>query len=318
MFRHVKQSRSLSLQIRECGKVGDRTNKDFATTWNEMASNQPEIKVNELSNKPLTLYNKISSTKKWIKNFKVLKPMKFTTKKPDNHVRFVCISDTHNKTDRMELPEGDVLLHAGDFTQTGGQNEVKHFIDFLDRVRDQFKQMIVIAGNHDLTFDVDNYDSTRGIASMFHAGKSFDLQAIKESLKQKCTYLEDEETDVSGIKIYGTPWQPEFGGWGFNLKRGDECLEKWNSIPDGVDILITHGPPLGHGDRCQDGMRAGCAELLSTIQERVKPKYHIFGHIHEGYGITTDGATNYINASSVNIQYSQVHQPIIFDLPIKK
>ena len=76
--------------------------------------------------------------------------------------------------------------------------------------------------------------------------------------------------------------QPEFGGWGFNLMRGGPCREAWSKIPDGIDILITHGPPLGHGDLCSSHQRAGCLDLLRDIQERVKPKYHVFGHIHEG------------------------------------
>ena len=81
---------------------------------------------------------------------------------------------------------------------------------------------------------------------------------------------------------FGDFRQPEFGGWAYNLKRGEECLEKWNLIPDDTDILVTHGPPLGYGDYCSSQLRAGCSELLSTIQNRVKPKIHVFGHIHEG------------------------------------
>ena len=76
--------------------------------------------------------------------------------------------------------------------------------------------------------------------------------------------------------------QPEFYNWGFNLKRGQPCLDKWDLIPDEVDILMTHGPPLGHGDLCKHGGRAGCLQLLDTIQQRVRPLYHVFGHIHEG------------------------------------
>lgn len=76
--------------------------------------------------------------------------------------------------------------------------------------------------------------------------------------------------------------QPVYGGWAFNLTRGQACLDKWNKIPNDVDILVTHSPPLGHGDQCNSGVRAGCVELLSTVQSRVKPKYHIFGHVHEG------------------------------------
>lgn len=76
--------------------------------------------------------------------------------------------------------------------------------------------------------------------------------------------------------------QPEYGGWAFNIPRGQPCLDKWNQIPDDVDILVTHSPPLGHGDHCCSGVRAGCVELLSSVQNRIKPKYHVFGHVHEG------------------------------------
>lgn len=76
--------------------------------------------------------------------------------------------------------------------------------------------------------------------------------------------------------------QPVYGGWAFNIPRGQACLDKWNKIPEGIDILVTHSPPLGHGDHCYSGVRAGCVELLSTVQNRVNPKYHIFGHVHEG------------------------------------
>jgi len=81
-----------------------------------------------------------------------------------------------------------------------------------------------------------------------------------------------------------TTRQPEFGGWGFNLPRGEACLEKWDLIPDDTDVLVTHGPPLGFGDSLQHGGRSGCVQLLHVVQERVRPKYHVFGHIHEGEG----------------------------------
>ncbi|XP_060573835.1 metallophosphoesterase MPPED2-like [Ruditapes philippinarum] len=143
----------------------------------------------------------------------------------------------------------------------------------------------------------------------------YGVQNVKE-LMTNCVYLEDAGIDVCGVHIYGSPWQPRFCDWGFNLDRGMECLKKWNLIPENTDILVTHGPPIGHGDMCFDGNRAGCVELLSTIQKRVKPKYHIFGHIHEGYGVTTDGHTTYINASTCTLRYKPDHEPIVFDIPI--
>ncbi len=285
--------------------------KNMATTT---TSEDVEIKINNMANKPTSLYQQLSVQRDWKDNFKELQPMKLDSPKPKNSLRFVFISDTHNQTDNLKLPEGDILLHAGDFSQTGLPSEVQHFIRYLESVQNQFQHVIVIAGNHELPFDVENYG--KGVSAFYHKNKKIDGKALKESIKSKFTYLEDELVEISGIKIYGSPWQPVFGDWAFNLKRGEECLEKWKMIPNGVDVLVTHGPPLGHGDRCQDGARAGCMELLSTIQLRVKPKYHVFGHIHEGYGITTDGLTTYINASSVNLRYKQVHQPIIFDIPI--
>lgn len=131
-----------------------------------------------------------------------------------------------------------------------------------------------------------------------------------------CTYLQDEGIELYGIKIYGSPWQPEFCKWAFNLPRGEECLQKWDHIPSDTDLLITHTPPLGHGDLCCSGVRAGCVELLSTVQKRVKPKYHVFGHVHEGYGITSDGKIIYINASTCDINYLPQNLPICFDITL--
>lgn len=131
-----------------------------------------------------------------------------------------------------------------------------------------------------------------------------------------CTYVQDELLEIWGIRIYGTPWQPEFCNWAFNIPRGQPCLDKWNQIPDDIDILITHTPPLGHGDLCCSGVRAGCVELLNSIQKRIKPKYHVFGHIHEGYGITSDGRVIYVNASTCDINYLPNNPPIVFDVAL--
>lgn len=133
-----------------------------------------------------------------------------------------------------------------------------------------------------------------------------------------CTYLQDELIELYGLKIYGTPWQPEFCKWAFNVPRGQECLQKWEQIPVGIDLLISHTPPLGHGDLCCSGVRAGCVELLSTVQQRVKPKYHVFGHVHEGYGITSDGKIIFVNASTCDINYLPHNPPIVFDITLPK
>ncbi|KAB0348265.1 hypothetical protein FD754_013122, partial [Muntiacus muntjak] len=128
----------------------------------------------------------------------------------------------------------------------------------------------------------------------------------------------ESDADRRGMNVRArnsveTPW---FNGWGFNLPRGQSLLDKWNLIPEGIDILMTHGPPLGFRDWVpKELQRVGCVELLNTVQRRVRPKLHVFGGIHEGYGIMTDGYTTYINASTCTVSFQPTNPPIIFDLP---
>ncbi len=111
---------------------------------------------------------------------------------------------------------------------------------------------------------------------------------------------------IDGVRFYGSPWQPWFYDWAFNLERGPEIRAKWDLIPEGIDVLITHGPPYGIGDLIARSDNAGCQDLLEVV-EKIKPKVHVFGHIHEDYGITSNGVTTYINASSCG----QLCQPSI-------
>lgn len=128
-------------------------------------------------------------------------------------------------------------------------------------------------------------------------------------------YLEDTGVEVLGVRLWGSPWQPEFGNWAFNIKRG-ECHKKWSLIPENTDILLTHGPPLGHGDwlKSGNGARSGCVELLNDVQSRVKPAAHVFGHIHEAAGVTTDGQTLYVNASTCTAKYEPTNPPVVLDI----
>jgi hypothetical protein len=112
------------------------------------------------------------------------------------------------------------------------------------------------------------------------------------------------------LVIYGTPWQPEFFNWAFNLPRGEKLKEKWDMIPVDTDILITHGPPFGKLDYVRYGNEnVGCEELMKRVEE-IKPKIHVFGHIHEGYGYVFDGNTHYINASVLNDRYEYRNKPV--------
>lgn len=230
-------------------------------------------------------------------------------KSPDM-IRFVCLSDTHNQTDYLHLPPGDVLLHSGDFTLQGDPLEVQQFCSFLQAL--PYRQKVVIAGNHDLTFDLENF---RELRDRFRLKAEIDARATKELLTG-CTYLEDSGSFVCGYSVWGSPWTPTFYDWGFNLPIGPEIQAKWNRIPQNTEILLTHGPPYDILDRCSDGFKAGCP-LLAQKVKTVKPLVHLFGHIHEAYGTRTIDETLYINGSNCDLGYRPVQSPIVFDLPIR-
>jgi Icc-related predicted phosphoesterase len=119
-----------------------------------------------------------------------------------------------------------------------------------------------------------------------------------------------------GYNIFGSPYTPIFHNWAFMLSP-EGLKAKWKEIPDNTDILITHGPPKDVLDKCITGINAGCEFLREEVLNRVKPKYHIFGHIHETYGIEKIDDTTFINASNVNLAYKTANLPIVFELPIK-
>ncbi|CAJ0959746.1 unnamed protein product, partial [Mesorhabditis belari] len=239
-----------------------------------------------------------------------------------DHVRFVCIGCTHGQP-LPALPDGDVLIVTGDFTSCGLPKEVKNFNAQLASTRHAYR--ILIAGNHECTFDESFLKSQKrdigeakeealkqALLSALHSAK---MQTPKQLITNGI-YLQDDLIELFGITIYGTPWQPRVDNWAFNLPRGQALLDKWNQIPTGVDVLITHTPPLGHGDLMANGQRMGCVELLNTVAKRVKPKYHVYGHIHEGYGCSSDGYTKFINCCATDANLDLVNNPVIFDIPV--
>lgn len=201
----------------------------------------------------------------------------------------VAISDTHGLHRSLTIPEGDILVHAGDITRSGELETVVDFNEWLGTLPHQHK--IVIAGNHDFCFERDPQRS--------------------RALLTNCIYLQDESLTVQGIKFYGSPWQPWFFDWAFNLKRGPEIREKWNLIPADTDVLITHGPPFGYGDQTARGEKVGCQDLLQVV-ERLKPRLHVFGHIHEGYGTSTTESTTFMNACICTLSYKPENAPLAY------
>jgi len=220
-------------------------------------------------------------------------------------MKIVCISDTHGHT--FPLPKGDILVHAGDFSSRGTLEDLQNFADWLGSNEHLYRLMVVIAGNHDKALD-GNF------------GAAFQAEEILEKASKKIAYLRDAEMAFEGLKFYGSPWTPEFGfDWAFNKTRGSELAEVWEEIPGDTDVLITHGPPMGILDECPDYVRpnkkvhAGCADLAYHV-DRVKPKLHIFGHIHEGSGIHQESKTLFVNASIMNGRYHPEHSPKIVEV----
>ena len=206
-------------------------------------------------------------------------------------MRIVVVSDTHNMHDRIEIPDGDVLVHGGDCLGHGTLEELDALDRFLGTLPHPHK--ILIAGNHDWCFERDAVAARR--------------------LVRNAIYLEDSGIELDGTKFYGSPWQPWFFDWAFNLERGEPLRKVWAKIPEDTDVLITHGPPHGILDRTIHGELAGCEELVKRV-DAVKPKLHLFGHIHEGYGTEQRGDTLFVNASTCDVRYETVNAPVVLTL----
>ena len=206
-------------------------------------------------------------------------------------MRIVCLSDTHHMFLSVKVPPGDLLLHAGDHSRTGTVEEVRASADWLRAQPHRHK--VVLGGNHDFCLEVPGTSGPEMFAGL--------------------TYLEDQQVEVEGLSIYGSPWTPEFGRrWAYQKPRGDSLVEVWNGIPQGTDVLVTHGPPAGLGDFTVRGEPAGCQDLLRRVRQ-VKPALHLFGHIHEGYGYRRQGETLFVNGSSCSIGYVYMQPPHVFD-----
>jgi Icc-related predicted phosphoesterase len=208
--------------------------------------------------------------------------------------RIVCLSDTHNRQGQFHVPDGDILVHAGDLTGRGTLPEIAAVNEWLGRLPHRHK--ILIAGNHDFLFEEENL--------------------LARSLITNATYLQDSEASAEGVKIWGSPWQPWFYDWAFNLRRGEALREKWEMIPEDTDILITHGPPMGILDEIASGERVGCEDLRDRLAGMsAPPGLHVFGHIHEAYGIERGPRTTHVNAAICDLGYRPVNPPIVIDLP---
>jgi calcineurin-like phosphoesterase family protein len=205
-------------------------------------------------------------------------------------MRIVLIGDTHELHRELAVPPGDLLIHAGDFTIYSKRPWMyRNFDLWLGGLPHRHK--IIIPGNHEYLLE-----DPRQRGAITNA-----------------TLLVDSGVEVEGIRIWGSPVTPLYGG-AFGLSRPGDRKNHWARIPEGLDILITHGPPLGILDHGPGSQRhEGCPELREAALQ-AKPRLHVFGHVHAGYGILRTPDTLFVNASLLGEDGGVSGEPIVIDL----
>ncbi|NBU98255.1 MAG: metallophosphoesterase, partial [Spirochaetia bacterium] len=199
---------------------------------------------------------------------------------------------THNQHKNINVPDGDFIIHCGDVSSGGYKSEIKSFVDWFSNLPHRNK--IMIPGNHDFLFE-EYYDVAKNMV---------DSRGI--------VCLIDSGIEIEGIKFWGSPITPYFNNWAFNRFRGSSIEQHWNKIPEGIDVLLTHGPPAhlqNYLSMTLEGEDVGCEDLYTAIQ-RIKPKINAFGHIHEGYGTSNENGVIYINCSILNRRYKIHNKPV--------
>lgn len=211
----------------------------------------------------------------------------------------VFISDTHGKQNwiarEYDFPPADMIIHAGDVSMTGDIWDVEPFLQWFSELPYEYK--VFIAGNHDFLFDVNKY-------------------IAQSMIPENVIYLQDSGVEIEGLKLWGSPVTPPFMSWAFNVDT-DKRIEHWNMIPDDTDILITHGPPYGELDlSTYKHEHVGCPYLASAVKERIRPKIHVFGHVHTDYGVEEGKYTTFVNACVLNGRYAVdgKQPPILLDI----
>jgi len=224
-------------------------------------------------------------------------------------MKIVCISDTHCNLRKVKLPDGDILVHAGDALSRGTLTEFMKFVNELDKLRAKYLHIIYVPGNHDMI-----------------------TEQNEDLVKQECAarniiYLNNTGITLGGIKFWGSGVTPRFHNWAWNRDSGDcgtsyHHLEEkydpiqpyWDMIPDDTDVIITHGPPSGVMDVSIYSMEnCGCKHLLNRVLD-ISPKYHIFGHIHNWHGIDKIVDTTFVNAAICTEQYDPTNEPIVVEI----
>lgn len=204
-------------------------------------------------------------------------------------MKIICIADSHNKHSQIDIPKGDIIIHAGDFTEAGTKFETKDFLSWFSNLPHQHK--ILVAGNHDFYLEKNDHQ-------------------LKEIIPSNVHYLKDRGISIENINFWGAPYTPGNGNWAFNISSKNEILKHWKMIPENTDFLITHSPPYGILDELDNKSHIGCDKLLERVKQ-LKIPYHIFGHNHNDYGIEKKGNSIFINAASLDQRYRPINSPLV-------
>jgi Icc-related predicted phosphoesterase len=206
--------------------------------------------------------------------------------------KIICISDTHsqNLLTKWQWPECDILIHAGDLTAKGTKGSIENAARKMHEL--PARHIVFVPGNHDRLF----YEDPK--------------EALK--LLPGVIVLLDETVELLGLRIYGTSWlRFKHGKFPFEIESLSEMFAK---IPTNTDILVTHSPPYGIMDLNGKGEHLGSDSLLREIKDRVKPKLHVFGHTHRGYGSMKVWDTQFVNGSLVDEDHEPNNQPILVEI----
>ena len=239
---------------------------------------------------------------------------------------FVCISDTHNMHDVLtkeisELYDDNsdtlnILIHAGDMTNRGSYSELDNIAKWF--VSNNYDYTFLISGNMDGIGLDSNSQYGRTDKNKIDGHKLFNSYSNN---KNHIYYLENESYYIKeiGLNIYGSPYTLQFVG-GFQIYSDKQSDEIWKKIPENTDILITHGPPYKILDSTSHGANVGDKILKRHVEQRIKAKYMIFGHVHESFGKYYDATSHvtYANVAQYNYQYRKEVKPFVFDIDLTK
>lgn len=214
-------------------------------------------------------------------------------------VTIVATSDTHGRHGEVPMPDGDILIHAGDSTRVGGLDEFMRFAEWMNAQK-KYKHRIWIAGNHELSME--DAANKKEILSLF------DDDVI---------YLENEGVELEGIHFYGSPFTPEFFNWAF-MKDDSDLAAEWKKIWDSVNVLITHGPPYSILDKNNRGDACGSQSLYEHVKLLPHLTHHIFGHLHHSHGYEEIDGMHFHNVCALDDAYRYKNPPQIIQIKTKE